>query len=332
MSATLFTLITSALCLSSAPTIQLRLRNNQIQTGGSIGCFGVQAIGGNRIQEVVSFTDGYQVSFYYGYGCQDKDLVVDRNGNPIEQHTAGYVTPQISYSDVLSIRLAPYLPKTGMSMDFASADSGPTDSNPSVQLRLRNNNIQTGGSIGCFGVQAIGGNRIQEILNLTPGYQITFYSGYGCQQNDLVTRDGIAIEQHNTGNVTPQISYTDVYSIRISPFVQSNSGVSTGKSYSTYNSYQDAGPSIQIRLRNTKIQTGGAVGCFGVQAIGGNRMQEILSLTNGYQVTFYYGYGCQQRDQVVDRQGIPLVQNAPGNVTPQLSYSDIYSIRLSPSF
>ncbi|KAJ3310236.1 hypothetical protein HDV04_005175 [Boothiomyces sp. JEL0838] len=329
MSIAIFTLLSSVLSISSAPTIQFKLRNNLVQTGGSIGCFGIQAIGGNRIQEVVSFTDGYQVNFYYGYGCQDKDLVVDRNGVPIEQHSTGYVTPQISYSDVLSIRLTPYIPKTGMSTANGVGDS----STPTVNFRLRNNNIQTGGSVGCYGVQAIGGNRIQEILNLTPGYQITFYSGYGCQQYDAVSRDGIPLEQHSIGNVTPQISYTDVYSIRISPYT---AGTSKGMSISDGSSYYDYQPNplanIVIRLRYNNIQTGGPSGCYGVQAIGGNRMQEIMSLTNGYQVKFYTGYGCQQTDLVVDQNGTPIVYTSAGNVAPQISYTDVYSIRLSPYF
>ena len=91
---------------------------------------------------------------------------------------------------------------------------------PRVKIELRQNNAETGGSFGCFGIDAIGSNRIRSILELSPASKVTFYSGFACDKATLVkTGAGIVVSQSAIGPVIPQIYYTDVRSIRISPIV-----------------------------------------------------------------------------------------------------------------
>ncbi|KAJ3119365.1 hypothetical protein HK098_005576 [Nowakowskiella sp. JEL0407] len=74
----------------------------QVQTGSSAGCFGVDAGGNYRIQDIVSISEGFGVFFYTAEGCV-RDTRIEDGKPPVSY--AGPVSEAVNDSPVKSLRL-----------------------------------------------------------------------------------------------------------------------------------------------------------------------------------------------------------------------------------
>ncbi|KAJ3120860.1 hypothetical protein HK098_004197 [Nowakowskiella sp. JEL0407] len=74
----------------------------QVQTGGSAGCFGVDAGGNYRIKDIVSISEGFGVFFYTAEGCV-RDTRLDDGKPPVTE--AGPASQVVKDSPVKSLRL-----------------------------------------------------------------------------------------------------------------------------------------------------------------------------------------------------------------------------------
>ncbi|KAJ2996465.1 hypothetical protein HDV02_006437, partial [Globomyces sp. JEL0801] len=85
---------------------------------------------------------------------------------------------------------------------------------PFIQLRnTYGNTVETGGNIGCFGVNGISPTRLKEILKITPGVGVFFYTAENCVRATRIN-DGQP-PQTFAGPVASQVSDTDVRSLRL---------------------------------------------------------------------------------------------------------------------
>jgi hypothetical protein len=84
------------------PTVVLQAGDHKSQTGGNIGCFGVDGTGYNKIKEVIDITPGFGIFFYTETNCVRATRLND--GNP-PQTSAGKVTDEVALAEVKSVRL-----------------------------------------------------------------------------------------------------------------------------------------------------------------------------------------------------------------------------------
>ncbi|KAJ3269890.1 hypothetical protein HDV01_000817 [Terramyces sp. JEL0728] len=82
--------------------VKFELQQTRVETGGSIGCFGINAVNPNHIKQVTQIPAGFQVTFYKGFNCQKQDLIQN-----VVQTQVGWVDNQVANADILSIRLKP---------------------------------------------------------------------------------------------------------------------------------------------------------------------------------------------------------------------------------
>ncbi|KAJ3309126.1 hypothetical protein HDV04_000457, partial [Boothiomyces sp. JEL0838] len=130
---------------------------------------------------------------------------------------------------------------------------------PRVQLKRQNDIAETGGNFGCFGFSAQGSNHLTAILFLSPNTEVKFYKGTNCK--GLIGNGGFV----SSGALDDPFTNTDIQSLRLVPY--GNGGSSTFDDSVEYDFNNPATPAVQFRLRKWKTETGGNVGCFGVQAI-----------------------------------------------------------------
>ncbi|KAJ3325156.1 hypothetical protein HDV06_004913 [Boothiomyces sp. JEL0866] len=205
-----------------------------------------------------------------------------------------------------------------ISLAVASPLSMEKRDTPTVEIQRMQDKGQTGGSFGCFGFPATGNNRIKEILQLTPGTGVKFYSQSNCKS--LI--EGLVFT--STGTLPDLFTMTDIQSLRLVPITDSpndnSQWDSNVKGYSPSDSL-----TVQLQLTQTRVETGGNIGCFGINAVGPNRLQQVTKIPPGFQLTFYRGFNCQKKDLIND-----VVQTQAGWVDPIIANSDILSIRLKP--
>ncbi|KAJ3326354.1 hypothetical protein HDV06_000230 [Boothiomyces sp. JEL0866] len=92
-----------------------------------------------------------------------------------------------------------------------------------------------------------------------------------------------------------------------------------------WNGNQGGSLIVKFELQQTRVETGGSIGCFGINAVNPNHIKQVLQIPTGFQITFYKGFNCQKQDLIQN-----VVQTQPGWVDNQVANADILSIRLKP--
>ncbi|KAJ2990746.1 hypothetical protein HDV02_004176, partial [Globomyces sp. JEL0801] len=205
---------------------------------------------------------------------------------------------------------------------------------PRIQLAdVKGQKTETGGVIGCFGINGINPNRLKEILQLTPNIGVFFYTAENCVRNTRIN-DGKP-PQTAIGPVAPEVANADVKSLRL---VQVNGGAlatenqvqtpPSGKS-SLQRSQSNGANNVQfLNVKAEKIETGGNIGCFGVNGINPFRLKEILRLSPNIGIFYYTAPNCVRATRIDDGQP---PQKTVGMVPPNVANSDVKSIRIIPA-
>lgn len=119
-------------------------------------------------------------------------------------------------SAIISLCLAPL----ALAMPWSDPNA------PRVILQTGDHKSETGGNIGCFGVDGTGYNKIKEVVKITPGFGIFFYTETNCVRATRIN-DGKPPQTY-AGRVAGEVSWADVKSIRLVK-VENDSGNRSGK-------------------------------------------------------------------------------------------------------
>lgn len=97
---------------------------------------------------------------------------------------------------------------------------------PSVKFKVANGNrVETGGNYGCFGVNGVHPSRLTQVVSLTSGTALDFFTDYNCKRSSRVYLDSGAIK--SPGALPASISGTDIKSVKLSTRNVPNSNEAT---------------------------------------------------------------------------------------------------------
>jgi hypothetical protein len=98
--------------------------------------------------------------------------------------------------------------------DDKSYEKDPQES-PIVVFQVGDHKSETGGNVGCFGIDGSGTNKIKEIIKITPGFAVFFYTAENCVRSTRINPD--RPPQANVGWVDYTVQISDIKSLRIVP-------------------------------------------------------------------------------------------------------------------